>query len=518
MQPFNTLSILGCGLMAAMVIFCISRRRPKNPVPSLLRSNDLFSYYKSAFKFFMHAEDMIQKGCDRYPNSVFRVPRLFRWDYVAGGPKLTAEIIAAPDDVLSFEDGAEEFLQFEWTGEPGIGSNPNFLSSLRSGLTRNIGRYLPDLHDEVVCALDDVLGLQGIDWKEITLLPNMSQVIARTTARVFVGLPLCKDKRYVDLSISYTESVMVFAQIIAMVPNILPIFGRLLSPRGRCMRLAMKIVGPTIENRLAKKADLEQDQLHKPNDLISWLLNNAEGPKRTASDIALRLLVANTGAIHPTSTTITTALYDLTTHAEYILPLREEAERVIKAEGWTKSAIANMHKIDSFLRESQRMNAASPVIGMTRKVVAKNGFTFSDGTVILHGSFLNVASQEPAFNPVNYDNPKVFDGFRFVRERERIAQGKNVGIFKHHMVSTGLDYLVFGHGKYACPGRHFDVILPWGNLYCGFFAVAEVKVMMGHILINYDVKAQIEGVRPINFPFGIFVLPNPKGKIWIRRR
>jgi hypothetical protein len=30
------------------------------------------------------------------------------------------------------------------------------------------------------------------------------------------------------------------------------------------MRLAMKIVGPTIENRLAKKADLEQDQLHKP--------------------------------------------------------------------------------------------------------------------------------------------------------------------------------------------------------------------------------------------------------------
>ncbi|KAJ7849921.1 cytochrome P450 [Mycena leptocephala] len=144
------------------------------------------------------------------------------------------------------------------------------------------------------------------------------------------------------------------------------------------------------------------------------------------------------------------------------------------------------------------------VIGMTRKVVAKNGFTFSDGTVIPYGSFLNVASQEPAFDPVNYDNPEVFDGFRFVRERERISQGKNVGIFKYHMVSTGLDYLVFGHGKYACPER--------------FFAVAEVKVMMAHILINYDVKAQIEGVRPTNFPFGIFVLPNPKGKIWIRRR
>jgi hypothetical protein len=64
--------------------------------------------------------------------------------------------------VHNFENLGWQFLQFEWTGEPGIGSNPNFLSSLRSGLARNIGRYFPDLHDEVVCALDDVLGLQGI--------------------------------------------------------------------------------------------------------------------------------------------------------------------------------------------------------------------------------------------------------------------------------------------------------------------------------------------------------------------
>jgi hypothetical protein len=40
--------------------------------------------------------------------------------------------------------------------------------------------------------------------------------------------------------------------------------------------------------------------------------------------------------------------------------MREEAERVIKEEGWTKAALNSMVKIDSFLRESQRINTNGP--------------------------------------------------------------------------------------------------------------------------------------------------------------
>jgi cytochrome P450 len=54
------------------------------------------------------------------------------------------------------------------------------------------------------------------------------------------------------------------------------------------------------------------------------------------------------------------ALYDLAVHPEYILPMREEAERVIAAEGCTKAALGNLHKIDSFLRESMRLTAPGP--------------------------------------------------------------------------------------------------------------------------------------------------------------
>ena len=39
---------------------------------------------------------------------------------------------------------------------------------------------------------------------------------------------------------------------------------------------------------------------------------------------------------------------------EYIGPLRGEVEEVIEREGWTKEALGQMYKIDSFIKESQR--------------------------------------------------------------------------------------------------------------------------------------------------------------------
>jgi hypothetical protein len=55
--------------------------------------------------------------------------------------------------------------------------------------------------------------------------------------------------------------------------------------------------------------------------------------------------------------TITNALYDLLSNPEYIEPLRHDVETAVAEEGWTKAAIDKMHKIDSFLRESLRINA-----------------------------------------------------------------------------------------------------------------------------------------------------------------
>ena len=36
--------------------------------------------------------------------------------------------------------------------------------------------------------------------------------------------------------------------------------------------------------------------------------------------------------------------------------MREEVEKVVKSDGWTKLAMQKMRKVDSFMKESQRYN------------------------------------------------------------------------------------------------------------------------------------------------------------------
>ena len=52
----------------------------------------------------------------------------------------------------------------------------------------------------------------------------------------------------------------------------------------------------------------------------------------------------------------THAIYYLAAFPEYMKPLREEVEEIIQREGWTKPGIDQMYKIDSFIRESQRLH------------------------------------------------------------------------------------------------------------------------------------------------------------------
>ena len=54
--------------------------------------------------------------------------------------------------------------------------------------------------------------------------------------------------------------------------------------------------------------------------------------------------------------TFTHSLFYLALYPEYWSALREEVEDVTNREGWTKSAVDQMFKIDSFVKESQRLH------------------------------------------------------------------------------------------------------------------------------------------------------------------
>ncbi|KAJ7796325.1 cytochrome P450 [Mycena olivaceomarginata] len=497
------------GVLAGIVLASFRKAfhdRKLDTIPVIGSSGFLSSYW-DAFKFFHHAPDLIQRGYDQYPEGIFRVARLFRWDYVVCGPKLIKDIAGAPENVISFTAGVQESLQPNFTMGRAISKDPYHHHAIRTTLTRNLHACFPEVRDEIVCAFNDVLQLQESDWKTLPVLPTMMAIVARVSNRLFVGLPLCRNKAYLANNVRHTIDVVRTARKISLFPSFLwPFIGPLISTKNKTNARALPFLGPLIEERLSKERELGPDWPGKPNDYISWLLDLAEGEERAVLPLTVRILATNMAAIHTSSTAITYALFDLTTYPEYLLPMREEAERVVKEEGWTKAALNSMVKIDSFLRESQRINAGP--VGMRRRVVAKDGFRFSDGTVLPYGSYLGVALQPTHYDESNYEKAATFDGFRFAREREEHLanhnHNDNQGIFKRHMTSTAVDHMPFGTGKHACPGR--------------FFAATELKAMMAHLVINYDVQAEVDGVQPANEVFNARAAPSATRKLRFRKR
>ena len=131
--------------------------------------------------------------------------------------------------------------------------------------------------------------------------------------------------------------------------------------------------------------------------------------------------------------------------------------------------------------------------------VAVKDYTFSDGTMVPRGTTVAVAMDNVHRNEKNYPDALTFDPWRFVKLKEQDATGRRFDI-----VTTGLDSLAFGHGRHACPGR--------------YFAACELKLMLAHAVMNYDVKLENEGVRPKDMWVASTCVPNPKATVLFRKR
>ncbi|KAJ7192114.1 cytochrome P450 [Mycena pura] len=471
----------------------------------IVGSRGFLASFWDGYKFLANAPDMIQAGYTQYPNGIFRVARFSHWLVVVSHPKFVKEVGGAPEHILSFHEGVEDNLPVKQViGRP-IVENPYHQNTIRTSLTRNLHARFPEVRDEIACAFDEVLQLHDSEWKWLPALHTIMAVVARVSNRLFVGLPLCRNQTYLWNNVQFAIDVIQSGQKIALFPKIMrPLVATFISSKDKSFAVALQTLGPLVAERLAKEDELGPNWPGKPNDLISWLLEDAQGEERTVPALVLRVLSTNFAAIHTSSMAFTQALYDLTTNPEYLLPMREEAEHVIANEGWTKAALNSMVKIDSFLRESQRLNGNGSV-AMIRKVVAKDGFRFSDGTVLPNGSFVCAAARAIHYDASNYKNATEFDGFRFARERAEHAATHDLtqDVFKRQMISTAGDFLPFGTGKHACPGR--------------FFAATELKAMLAHVVINYELKAEVEGVRPQDNTFGITIAPNASARVAFRK-
>ena len=158
--------------------------------------------------------------------------------------------------------------------------------------------------------------------------------------------------------------------------------------------------------------------------------------------------------------TSTQVLYRLLSNPEYIEPLRQEIEAAVAEEGWTKAGMDKMHKLDSFLRETQRIDGSGTCVsdflhnhpdtdtnhqvGLLR--LALRPFTFSNGVTIPPGTLVAVPSSAIHMDEEKYSNPERFDGFRFSKFSDMDSEVLRTG---RSAVSTSSDHLTFGFGRHA---------------------------------------------------------------------
>ncbi|OCK94106.1 putative cytochrome P450 [Cenococcum geophilum 1.58] len=473
------------GILVA--IFVLSRGRQKKVLHSPV-------YGKPGDASFGQA---LSTGYKKFKDGIFTIPTAHH-SMVIVPPRFLDEIKAQPESILSFQKQVSERFLGKYTG---LGVNDTLVRSVKVDLTKNIIQILGELSEEV----DYSVGLNIGDcpeWKPIQLYHTLSTLVALLSGRIFVGLPLSRDPFWIKATLSYTIEGFVGSDKLWKYPRFLHPLMQFFIPEIRNVKKYLaegaKNLGPIMKERRDLMA---KDRNYKPpSDMIQWIVDNSEeNNQEDVNYVSKTQMLISVVAIHTTSMTMAQAIFDLTSHPEYIQPLRDELEEVYAKFGrkWTKASIASLRKMDSFLKESQRFRPPG-LVTMNRQ--CEVDLKLSNGLVLPKGTHIGVAAGANALDPALLDNVEEFDGFRF--ERLRSLPGNES---KYQFVTTNdLDQLHWGVGTHACPGR--------------FFASYEIKMLLTKILTDYDIMIEPGSSRPQDILRDIRIIPNPAAQVLFRNR
>lgn len=328
---------------------------------------------------------------------------------------------------------------------------------------------------------------------------HLLRIVAKVSGRIFVGPELCRTEEYIDTAINYTVMTMKAVHAITNVVTSERKYKADALPEVKELRARQKaaneFIKPVIEAR--KRAMRENPDFQKPDDTLQWILDDGqskygEQDDQELTEIQLSLTFA---AIHTTTMTATNAMYCLAVMPELVPELRDEVRTVLKEYGdFTSAALQKMKKLDSFLREVMRVyplgwgmlnfrisifltrTTLTPSIGSFVRKVHKP-IILSNGQVIPAGCTIEVAAYNSMHDPDFISDPMEFDALRWYRQRqteELKGTEKASADSANQMVTVSPTALTFGYGRHACPGR--------------FFAANEIKMIMGHAILDYDFK------------------------------
>ncbi|KAK0617480.1 cytochrome P450 [Immersiella caudata] len=389
-----------------------------------------------------------------------------------------------------------------------------FDNAMRYVLTRNTPTVLASFVAEVEHAVSQNIG-PCKDWTKVKPRHAMSRIASLMSGRAFVGLPLSRDEDWVEATVNYTQNVSWAWMILHILPKPIRFLVAPLLPQVRSLKrqraineeklaplLAAKQKEQNGQNGRSKKAADKSAGTEKSpgGDLVDWFVSQYRHPP-SVRELGRDQLLATFASIYNLSNALSYILFDLAaTSPEDVEAMRDEVRAVLAESGGVidKNALVKLRKLDSFAKESQRLSPPS-LVNIPRIVTNPQGLKTSTGHLIPAGTRMTINSHAINQDPEVYPDPTRFDPFRFSRLRD--LPGNELK-FQH--ASTGLDNINFGHGLWACPGR--------------FFANAEIKVVLAHLLVRYDIENTPGTRQSWQRHYGLAILPDSEAEVLIKAR
>ena len=190
----------------------------------------------------------------------------------------------------------------------------------------------------------------------MNVLRQSTDFVTRLTARVLVGAPLCRSKEWLQISQSYTSTLIALCRSLRAWPSaILRIVAPHLSSKKRLDRYHAglhRMLGPLIDHRRdAKRSD-------SLPTVLEMLVDRTQASGANHKRLILQLMMLNPAATSTSVLALANALIDLCANPEYIIILRNELVEKAREDDnqLNMSTMRKLWKLDSFMKESQRVN------------------------------------------------------------------------------------------------------------------------------------------------------------------
>ncbi|RMZ66215.1 ent-kaurene oxidase [Pyrenophora seminiperda CCB06] len=374
---------------------------------------------------------------------------------------------------------------------------------IRKGLKPALPSLTPVIMEEAKRAIEMEIGSPK-EWKSFTTVELVIMISHRVVSRLIAGEQLARNEKFLRLSRSFADSLMMTGMAIAVLP-----LGPLRKPLGWLMaqyhrwtlQKVVVIAEPVIAERLAEAR--EGKDCPQYNDSIEWAIRLDTPPERDSRTMTLEMLHILEAAGGAPGAMMSEMIYQLLAEPEYIQPLEEELKAALASSESLNDALQKCPLMESFIMETNRMY---PVGGVTAaRTVMNEPWVLHDGTVLPVGTRIGFPCKAIQRNPANFQDASRFDGFRFARLNE--AEGKTQhGAIRYAADASTPTNMSWGFGRHACPGR--------------FYAIRLAKMVFMVLLSEYEFKwdGKPPTAHPASFEIEGQFLPNLQQRVCFRKK